>query len=359
MAKPNGASLERQRSRAAKQAPASDRQLPSRPTLSVVIPVFNEEANVSVLYRRAAAVLEDLNLPFEIIFIDDGSSDGTLGTIRGLHAQDSRVRAVSLARNFGHQRAITSGLAFASGDAVIVMDGDLQDPPEVIPRLVAAWRSGYEVAYAIRRSRVEPRFKKAAYSLFYRLMKRAADIDIPLDSGDFALMDRRVVRILNRMPERNRFVRGLRAWVGFRQVGVEYDREARHAGESKYSFNRLLSLALDGLISYSFVPLRLVSLAGVFISFCSLSGMGYLILAKVSGDPAPQGWTSLIVTVLFLGGVQLLALGVLGEYLGRMFEEVKQRPVFLAREVLGFPERPAGSSPEDSFPAGDRRLGIQ
>lgn len=306
---------------------------------SVVVPVFNEEANLPELYRRLLAVMEGLGQAFEIIFVDDGSSDGTLEALRWLHREDERVRAIALSRNFGHQHAVTSGLAYASGQAIIVIDGDLQDPPEVIPSLVSAWGQGYQVVYAVRRRRPEGTLKRAAYNFFYRLMSFIADIDVPLDSGDFSLMDRRVVDVINSMPERNRFVRGLRAWVGFRQTGVEYDRSVRNAGKSKYSIGKLITLALDGLVSHSLLPLRLVSYVGIFVSFCSLIGILYLIVCRLVGYEVPAGWTSLIVTMLFLGGVQLLALGILGEYLGRTFEEVKQRPQFVVRELLGLSDQ--------------------
>jgi dolichol-phosphate mannosyltransferase len=302
---------------------------------SVVVPLFNEEGNLLDLHQRLLKVMESLGESFEIIFVDDGSSDRTLEILHQLHREDERTRAIALSRNFGHQRAVTSGLVYASGQAVIVMDGDLQDPPEVIPNMVSAWRQGYEVVYAVRRLRPEGKIKRTAYNIFYRLMSSIANIDVPLDSGDFSLMDRRVVDVINSMPERNRFVRGLRAWVGFRQTGIEYQRSARNAGESKYSFGKLVNLALDGLISHSFLPLRLVSFLGIFMSFCALAGIVYVIACRLIGYDIPAGWTSLLVTMLFLGGVQLLALGILGEYLGRTFEEVKQRPQFVVRELLG------------------------
>jgi dolichol-phosphate mannosyltransferase len=308
---------------------------------SVVVPVLNEAASLEELHRRLRAVMESLGGTFEIVFVDDGSSDGTVDALRQLHRRDPHVRAVILSRNFGHQRAVTSGLAYALGQAVIVMDGDLQDPPEVIPRLVAKWRAGHEVVYAVRRYRPEGVLRRAAYKGFYRVLARIADIDIPLDTGDFSLIDRRVVDVMNQMPERNRFVRGLRAWVGFRQTGIEYDREARKAGASKYSPTKLVALALDGLVSYSYAPLRLVSQLGIVTWFCSLIGLAYLIVGRLVGSNIPAGWTSLIVTILFLGGIQLLALGILGEYLGRTLEEVKQRPHFVVRGLLGFPRADA------------------
>ncbi len=304
---------------------------------SIVIPVLDEEGSLVELHARLRAVLEALGGSYEIIFVDDGSTDGTAELLRSLHARDPNVRGILLSRRFGHQRAVTSGLAYASGRATIVMDGDPQDPPEVIPHLVSAWREGHEVVYAVRRARSEGLLKRAAYRAFYRVLGRIANIEIPLDSGDFSLVDRRVLDVLNAMPERNRFVRGLRAWVGFRQIGIEYDREARRMGATKYPMRRLVALALDGVVSHSYAPLRLLSYLGIVIAAGSLLFLAYLVIGRLAGGDVPVGWTSLIVTMLFLGGLQLLGIGILGEYLARTLEEVKQRPHFVVREVLGFP----------------------
>jgi dolichol-phosphate mannosyltransferase len=306
---------------------------------SIVIPVLDEEGSLVELHARLRAVLEALGGSYEIIFVDDGSTDRTVEILRSLHAGDPHVRAILLSRRFGHQRAVTSGLAYASGRATIVMDGDLQDPPEVIPQLVSAWREGYEVVYAVRRARPEGLLKRGAYRAFYRVLGRIANIDIPLDSGDFSLVDRRVLDVVNAMPERNRFVRGLRAWVGFRQTGVEYDREARQVGATKYPLHKLVTLALDGIVSHSYIPLRLMSQLGILISSSALLFLAYLVIGRLGGGDVPVGWTSLIVTVLFLGGLQLLGIGILGEYLARTLEEVKQRPHYVVRELLGFPAR--------------------
>jgi glycosyltransferase involved in cell wall biosynthesis len=322
----------------------------SRPVLSVVVPMLNEAGNIGELHRRLRSVLEAEGLSHELIYVDDGSSDETPDLLRRLQAADPTVRVIILSRRFGHQRAVTAGLSFATGNAVVVMDGDLQDPPEVIPELVAGWRRGFEVVYAVRRRRPEGFPKRIAYRLFYWLLARLADVPIPLDAGDFALVDARVLRVLEAMPERNRFIRGLRAWVGFRQIGVEYDRGRRGAGETKYSFSRLVGLALDGLVSYSYAPLRFVSQMGILAFLASLVGLSYLIIGRLAGGDIPAGWTSLIVTVLFLGGLQLLALGLLGEYLGRTLEEVKRRPHFVVREALGLDvadPRAAGVSSPD------------
>lgn len=317
------------------------------PTLSVVIPIFNEEETLQALYERLSAALTSMGEPFEVIFVNDGSRDGSERMLRDFQTRDPRFKSIHFSRNFGHQTAITCGLDHAAGAAVVAMDGDLQDPPEVLPDLLQRWRDGYEVVYAIRQKRKEGLFKRSAYKGFYWLLRRVSYLDIPLDSGDFSLIDRRVVDILKTMPERNRFVRGLRTWAGFRQVGYEYAREARFAGQSKYNLSRLMKLAFDGLVSYSYVPLRLVSNVGLLVSMTALAYMAYLLLARVFGGTPIAGWTSTVVIVLFLGGVQLLSLGVIGEYVGRIFEEVKQRPHYVVRERVGFDDAAAGGASRD------------
>ena len=304
-------------------------------TLSVVIPVYNEEETLDRLVERLTAVLDEIAESWEVVFVNDGSFDRSGEILRALHEVDPRLKSVHFSRNFGHQVAISCGLDFALGRGVIIMDGDLQDPPEVLPGLVGRWREGYDVVYAVRQKRKENAFKRAAYKGFYWLLHRVSYLDIPLDSGDFSLIDRRVVDILKRMPERNRFVRGLRSWVGLRQTGFEYVRAARYAGESKYNFAKLVRLAFDGLVSYSFVPLRAVSNLGILVSLSALGYMLYLLTVRLLGDYVIEGWTSTVVIVLFLGGIQLLALGVIGEYIGRIFDEVKQRPHYIVAEALG------------------------
>jgi glycosyltransferase involved in cell wall biosynthesis len=306
-----------------------------RPVISVVVPVFNEQATLDALVLRLTGALDATGDPFEVVFVNDGSRDRSAEMLRLHHQKDSRLKSITLSRNFGHQVAVTCGLDHAQGDAVIVMDGDLQDPPEVLPGLIARWREGFDVVYAVRRRRKEMWAKVLAYKFFYWLLHRVSYLDIPLDSGDFSLMDRRVVELLATMPERNRFVRGLRTWVGLRQTGFEYERDARFAGESKYSFTKLMRLAFDGLVSYSFVPLRMVSNVGMLVSLSALAYMLYLLLARAFGDTTIQGWTSTVVIVLFLGGIQLLSLGIIGEYIGRIFDEVKQRPQYVVSETLG------------------------
>lgn len=315
------------------------------PMLSVVIPIYNEEETLEVLFGRLSAVLDELGETYEVIFVNDGSRDRSEAILREFQRRNPHFKSIHFSRNFGHQTAITCGLDHARGAAVVAMDGDLQDPPEVLPDLLARWREGYEVVYAVRQKRKEGFLKRSAYKSFYWLLHHVSYLDIPLDSGDFSLIDRRVLEVLRSMPERNRFVRGLRTWAGFRQIGYEYAREARFAGQSKYNLGKLLKLAFDGLVSYSYVPLRLVSNVGMFVSATALLYMGYLLLARLVSDVPIRGWTSTVVIMLFLGGVQLLSLGVIGEYVGRIFEEVKHRPHYVVRDRVGFPRESEPMAP--------------
>lgn len=303
--------------------------------LSVVIPVLNEERNAPELHGRIVRILESQDIDFEIVFVDDGSTDRTPDILRDLHDQDPRVKSVYLARNFGHQAAISAGLQAASGDAVVVMDGDLQDSPEMLPVFIAHWREGYEVIYAVREHRSAFWLKRLGYVVFYRLLRRISSIEVPLDSGDFSLIDRRVVDVVNAMPERTRFVRGMRSWAGFRQTGVTQVREERFTGEPKYTYWKLVRLALDGFIGFSYRPLQLASLFGAAVSVVALLLAVLLIVLKVVHGIPLVGWTSLIVAVLFLGGVQLICVGILGEYVGRIYDEVRQRPPYVVANVLG------------------------
>jgi len=313
-----------------------DDQAAAPPDLSVIIPVFNEAATLPELCQRLSDQLALITPRFEIVFVDDGSTDASLPLLLQLHDREPRTKIVSFTRNFGHQAALTAGLEHVSGRAVVCMDGDLQDPPEVIPSLVEKWREGYDVVYAIRRRRKESLFKRTAYRAFYSIQARLANIPIPMDSGDFALLDRRVVHLLNRLPERNRFLRGLRAWVGLRQTGVEYERARRFAGRPKYTLTRLARLALDGLFSFSGFPLRLVSLLGLATSLLSLGGIGAVLYFRLFTDAALPGWAGTVIPILLLGSVQLLAVGILGEYVIRIFDEVKGRPVYLVDRRIGF-----------------------
>lgn len=306
---------------------------------SVVIPVFNEEEVLESLYARLTRVCEKLAGSYEIIFVDDGSEDGSLALLKELHGRDGRIKIVQLSRNFGHQIALTAGLDSVSGDVVMVMDADLQDPPEVLPQFIEKWREGYDVVYAIRKERKEGVLKRAGYKLFYRGLRGLADIDIPLDTGDFCVMDRRVVSLLGQMPERRRFIRGIRSWVGLKQIGLEVERDRRYAGEAKYSLGKLWALAIDGVLSFSLLPLRMVTCMGLVISaFSLLCAVGLMVLKLSFGIPL-QGWTSLAVAVLFLGGIQTMGVGIVGEYVGRIYDEVRQRPLYVVGDKIGFGER--------------------
>jgi polyisoprenyl-phosphate glycosyltransferase len=308
------------------------------PLYSLIFPIYNEEDNIPELYRRLHAVLERLDGSAEIIFINDGSRDRSLDLIRELHRQDMRVCYLNLARNFGHQIAVTAGLHFARGEAIAVLDADLQDPPELLPSLVEKWREGYEVVYAKRKQRRRERWIKRllAYS-FYRVLKRLADVEIPTDSGDFCLMDRRVVDLLNTMPERNRYIRGLRAWVGFRQTAIQFDRDPRFAGDVKYTFRKSLALAINGLVSFSSVPLRLSTYLGLVAAAIALIMAGLVIYWRFFALNSPlTGYATIVIAIFFLGAVQLISIGILGEYIGRIYEEIKGRPLYTLSEVGGF-----------------------
>src|SRR4051812_45317356 len=310
-----------------------DREL--RPDVSVVIPVFNEEANLASLHARLTAVLDSLGLCYEIVFVDDGSRDSSVPLLRALADDDQHVVVVELARNFGHQIAISAGLDHARGAGVMIMDADLQDPPEVLPLFIDKWREGHDVVYAIREQRKENWMKRTAYAVFYRLLQRVANIEIPLDAGDFCIMDRRVVDLLVGMPERNRFVRGIRSWVGLDQVGLAYERHARHAGKPKFTFTRLVYLALDGLVSFSYIPLRLITMLGFLVSFISIALAVFYVIQRLTVGLYPPGFATLTVAIFFLAGMQLVTIGVIGEYVGRIFEEVKRRPLYVVRQLSG------------------------
>ncbi len=309
----------------------------SSPFYSFIIPVYNEAANILEAYRRLKSIMERLDNESELILIDDGSRDYSLSIIRDLHAQNPQVRYLSFARNFGHQVAVTAGLNFARGRVVIVMDADLQDPPELIPDLIEKWRQGYQVVYAQRRSRKQERWGKrlTAYA-FYRILQLLASVEIPADTGDFCLVDRQVVDLLNTMPERNRYIRGLRAWVGFKQTAVQFERDPRFAGEVKYTFRKSLGLAIDGIVAFSRVPLRLATYLGLFSAGLAML-MVLLVLYWRFFEPEPRllGFTAVAVAVFFLGAVQLVCIGILGEYIGRIYEEVKGRPLYTVKEMGG------------------------
>ncbi|HEV8538846.1 MAG TPA: glycosyltransferase family 2 protein [Bacteroidota bacterium] len=311
--------------------------------ISVVIPIYNEADLLVELHHRVTATLSIIPFDYEIIYVDDGSTDNSFPLLASLSKEDSHLRIISFSRNFGHQTAISAGIQYSTGDGVILMDGDLQDPPELLPRFIEEWKRGHEVVYGIRTHRKENIFKRAAYSVFYRVLHRVSYLDIPIDSGDFCIMDRSVVDILNRMPERNRFIRGLRTWTGYRQTGIAYERERRFAGSTKYTFARLLKLAYDGLITFSFFPLQLSTKLGFLFSFLAILSALLIVFLKTTRGFVPQGWASTIVVILFISGLQFFILGIFGEYIGRIFEEVKARPQFVIRTMLGFDEQEKSS----------------
>jgi dolichol-phosphate mannosyltransferase len=310
----------------------------NQPIYSLVIPIYNEEENIMEMYRRLHDVIEQLDGDAELILIDDGSRDRSLSMMRELHHRDNRVHYLSLARNFGHQIAVTAGLNFVQGKCIIVMDADLQDPPELILTMIEKWHQEYQVVYAQRISRQkESWLKRLTAYLFYRLLRRLAKVDIPVDTGDFCLMDRQVVDILNSMPERNRYIRGLRAWVGFRQTSVLFERNPRFAGDVKYTFGKSLSLAIDGIISFSTVPLRLATYLGIISAAIAMIMIVLVLYWRIFAPVSHLiGYTLITISMFFLGSVQLICIGILGEYIGRIYEEVKGRPLYTLKETGGF-----------------------
>jgi len=310
--------------------------MPAGNRLSVAIPVHNEVSVLPELLLRLRKVLEDLpGGPHEIVFVDDGSTDQTFEMLCEAAREDARIVVISLSRNFGHQSAISAGLDHASGDAVVIMDGDLQDVPEVIPRFVEKFEEGFDVVYAQRVRRKEPLPLRICYFVFYRMMARLSDIRLPLDSGDFGLMSRRVVDHVRRMPEHHRYLRGMRSWVGFRQIGIPVERAERHSGKSKYSLMRLMKLAADGIFAFSIVPIRAAAIAGAMVTLLSFLYVCYAVYAKVFLHQSPQGFTALLVAITFLSGIILLFLGIIGEYVGRIYEETKARPQYVVGRVVG------------------------
>ena len=303
------------------------------PTISVVAPLYNESATLPEFYRRVKETMEQSGASWELVLVDDGSHDETAQIMRDIAAEDSHIRPVIFARNFGHQLAVTAGLDYSRGDAVVMIDSDLQDPPEVILDMIAKWREGYEVVYAVRREREgETWFKLFTASLFYRLIYRITDVDIPLDTGDFRLMDRKVVNVLNQMRERHRFLRGMSVWVGFRQTGVPYKRRARFAGETKYPLRKMIKFASDAITGFSYLPLQLATYVGFISAGISILAIPVVIALRLAGEQAFFGQATTLIAVLFLGGVQLISLGILGEYLGRLYDEARGRPLYIVRD---------------------------
>jgi dolichol-phosphate mannosyltransferase len=313
---------------------------PERPIISLVIPIWNEEQVIPELYRRVLHVMAQVGEPWELICINDGSRDRSLQLLVGLSEQDPHVKIIDFSRNFGHQVAITAGADFAEGDAVIVMDADLQDPPEVVLRMIEQWRAGYEVVYAKRVKREgETWFKLFSAKIFYRLLQNITDVEIPLDTGDFRLMDRRVVLAMRQLREKHRFMRGLSSWVGFKQIGVEYERAERYAGETHYPLQKMVRLALTAITGFSYLPLQLATYLGFGLAFISLVAILITIALRLSGSEFFLGQATTLVSVLFLGGIQLIVLGIIGEYLGRIYDEVKGRPLYIVSRAYGFTGR--------------------
>ena len=304
------------------------------PKYTVIAPVYNEKESLPELYRRVSQVMSSTQEPWELILVDDGSTDGSTDEIRALAAKDEHVQPVIFARNFGHQIAVTAGLDYSRGDAVVIIDADLQDPPEVILDLIAKWKEDYQVVYAVRTEREgETWFKKTTASMFYRLIFKITDVKIPLDTGDFRLLDRRVVDVMNTMHEKHRFLRGMSSWVGFRQIGVPYKRAARFAGTTKYPFRKMLQLALNAITSFSYFPLQLATYLGFIAAALAIVAIPVVAIMRLAGSQAFIGQTTALISVLFLGGVQLIFLGVLGEYVGRIYDEVKGRPLYTVSEA--------------------------
>lgn len=319
--------------------PAASRPVEA-PVISVIAPVYNEQDLLGAFCREMARVLDEIGEPWEIILVNDGSRDGTLDIMRAEHARDPRIKGLSFSKNFGGQIAITAGLDRAQGDAVVVIDADLQDPPDVVKDLVARWREGYQVVYAQRESRAgETFFKRLTAAVYYRLIRRVASVDIPLDTGEFRLLDRKAADALRSIREQHRYLRGLAAWIGFRTIAVPYNRAARTAGETKYTFSKMVRLAVDGITNFSYLPLQLATYAGFLVAGISLVGILVAIAVRLFLGHELTGQTTTLVSVLFLGGIQLIFLGILGEYLGRIYDEVKRRPLYIVSEAFGLESR--------------------
>jgi len=307
----------------------------NKPTYTIIAPIYNEVENIPFLYTRVSEVMAQTGEPWEFVMVDDGSSDGSTEAILELKAQDEKVKPVIFARNFGHQIAVTAGLDYSRGEAVIIIDADLQDPPEVILDLIQKWKEGFEVVYAVRSKRAgETWFKLFTSSAFYRLIQRITDVNIPMDTGDFRLLDRKVVQVLNGMREKHRFLRGMSVWVGFKQTGVEYERAERFVGETKYPLKKMIRLASDAITGFSYFPLQLAMYLGFITAGISIISILAVIVLRLTGSQAFFGQATTLIAVLFLGGVQLISIGLLGEYIGRLYDEAKGRPLYITRENM-------------------------
>lgn len=305
----------------------------TKPTYTIIAPIFNEIDNLPTLYERISEVMDKTGEPWEFVMVDDGSSDGSTEAILEMRTRDKKIVPVIFARNFGHQIAVTAGLDHSHGDAVIIIDADLQDPPEVILDLIEKWKEGFEVVYAVRSKRVgETWFKLFTAAAFYRVIQRITDVNLPMDTGDFRLLDRKVVQVMNQMRERHRFLRGMSVWVGFKQTGVEYERAERHAGETKYPLKKMFKLASDAITGFSYFPLQLATYLGFIAAGISIVAIPIVIIMRLTGSQAFFGQATTLIAVLFLGGVQLISLGILGEYVGRLYDEARGRPLYIVRE---------------------------
>lgn len=307
----------------------------ARPQVNIIVPLFNEEEVFGELIKRLENLIDNSKLSIEVILVDDGSKDATPLKMRELSLNNSRFHSVILSRNFGHQLALTAGLKYVNAtDAVLIIDGDLQDPPELLDEFYEYYKNGYDVVYAVRKKRKESLFKRVAYNSFYKFLKKVSYIDIPLDSGDFSLISTSVVKQLNSMPEESRFLRGMRSWIGFKQIGVEYEREKRFTGDSKYPFSKLVKLALNGIFNFSEYPIKFISSLGISIIFVSFAYFVYVVFKKIFLGEVPQGFPALLFMIILFGGIQLLAIGIIGEYILRIFFQVKNRPLFITKERI-------------------------
>lgn len=305
---------------------------------SLILPVYNEEENIRILYERISLVMKKLHESYEMVFINDGSHDTTLQILNKLNQNDKKVKIISFSRNFGHQAAVSAGLFYSSGDQVAILDADLQDPPEILSEFFSKLDEGYDIVYAIRKNRKEPIFLKLAYLIFYRVFKTMANIEVPLDSGDFCVMTKKVVKQINQLPEHNRFIRGLRSWTGYKQTGISYTRNKRHAGTSKYSITKLFKLAFDGFISFSYIPLQFMFFMGITSMIISILGSILAIYFKyfTTAYKHVPGFATTIILIMFIGGLQLFSIGLIGEYIRRIYDEVRGRPNYIIESTTGF-----------------------